>query len=437
MYLLISVKIDKIGISFVNLHNKSPRKVNFLNLLQHFKIMKKVIIIAGITSLIFGACSNLKHSTYNDDVYVDPKEEKSEKARLAAEQKKKQEEEEKKRQEELASQKAKDDANPAYKDPVYDKDDYYDYQYASRLRRFNNPVYGLGYYDNYYTNYYWYNNNPAYYGASIYSSYNWWGPSYGYGPNFGFGMSYNWGPSYYYGYNPYYYGYYDPYGYNNAYWNGYYNGYYNSWYGYPYYGYNNPGYGGWGYYNSYDANSGYYKSTYAPRTSHSGGSGGRLSNPGMSSDADGYKVQYIKGVQSQNESTPKFNEVARPVRVNKAIDNSGGGTIAPHDQNVKPNQPRVNPYGNNPVNNNPKTGINSGTDIQINNPQPVKPNPIKQPTEQVPAPVKPIKTEKPKGNLFESGSPDFNSGKSSPAPSGGSGNTPRSGGNSGGSQRPR
>jgi len=28
-----TVKYDRFGISFVNLHNKSPRKVNFLNLI--------------------------------------------------------------------------------------------------------------------------------------------------------------------------------------------------------------------------------------------------------------------------------------------------------------------------------------------------------------------------------------------------------------------
>ncbi len=419
------VKTNKLGISFVNLHNKSPRKVNFLNLLPHFKIMKKVIIIAGITSLIFSACSNLKRTTYSDDVYVDPKEEKLEKERLAAEAKKQQEAAEKKRQEELAEQKAKDDANPAYKDPVYDKDDYYDYKYASRLRRFNNPVNGLGYYDDYYTNYYWYNGNPAYYGTSIYTSYNWWGPSYGYGsfgPSWGFGVGYNWGYPYGYGY--------DPYGYN-AYWNGYYNGLYSGLYGYPHYGYNP--YCGWGYYNSFDSNSGYYKTTYAPRTSHGGSNSGRMSNPGMNSAKD-LSGKYIQSIKTQNESAPKFYEVSRPVRVNKNADNYGGG-VSPSAPEVKPSEPRTNPYYNNPTKTNPKSEINNsgGTDINIGNPQPVKPSPVKQAPQN--EPVKPIKSEYPKGKIFESGgSPNFNGGQSNPAPSGGS--TPRSSG-SGGTSRPR
>lgn len=407
--------------------------------------MKKVIIIAGIIALFMSACTNLKKTTYNDDVYVDPKEEKLERDRLALEKKNKEEQEAKKQAEELAAkkaeQKAKDDNNPAYKEPVYDKDDYYDYQYASRLRRFNNPVYGLGYYDNYYTNYYWYNGNPAYYGASIYNSYNWWGPSYSCGPNFGFGMSYNYGyGNSYYGYNPY--GYNPYYGYNNGYWQGFYSGYnhgyYNGYNGYPYsMGYNSPYYGGWGYYNSYDANSGYNKSTYAPRTSHDGGNSGRVSNPGTNANIDGYSAQYIQGVINQQENTPKFDAKATPVKPIKSIDHSGN--VSPIDPSVKPSEPRINPYGNNPVsnpnNNNPKGGINEGTDIQLNNPPPIKTNPGKNTIET--QPVKPIKTENPKGNLFESGNqPNFKGGNNNPAPSGG--NSPRSGGNSdGGTKRPR
>ncbi len=39
-------------------------------------------------------------------------------------------------------------------------DDYYDYAYSSRIRRFYNPVYNYGYYDNFYTNMYYYNYDP-------------------------------------------------------------------------------------------------------------------------------------------------------------------------------------------------------------------------------------------------------------------------------------
>jgi hypothetical protein len=58
--------------------------------------------------------------------------------------------------------------------------DYYDYSYTSRMRRFNTPDNTWGYYDPYYTNYYWFNpSNTSYFGHSVYSTYNWWGPNFG------------------------------------------------------------------------------------------------------------------------------------------------------------------------------------------------------------------------------------------------------------------
>ncbi|MFT4680942.1 MAG: hypothetical protein ACI9YU_000777, partial [Flavobacteriales bacterium] len=124
----------------------------------------------------------------------------------------------------------------------YENDDYY---YSSRIRRFHRPVYNYGYYDPWYTNMYWYNNDPYCYGTSIYSGYpswSWGWNSYG-GWNGGFGWSYprynNWN-SYPFCYN----------GFGNGgFGNGYYNGYAD--------GYNN-GLADAGYYNSYDSNSGFY-----------------------------------------------------------------------------------------------------------------------------------------------------------------------------------
>lgn len=140
----------------------------------------------------------------------------------------------------------------------YNTDDYYDYSYSARVKRFYDPVNGYGYYDPYYTNSYYYDYNPASWGVSIYLGYNWWAPSYAYYAPFsygGFGISFGWGYPYYgYGYGGYPY-----YGYG---------------YGYPYYGYGYgcgyPSYGYGGcynpcYYNSYDHyNSGVY---YGPRGS--------------------------------------------------------------------------------------------------------------------------------------------------------------------------
>ena len=56
----------------------------------------------------------------------------------------------------------------------YDEYDYYDdYMYSSRIRRFYSPYSGFGFYSSPYTNYYYYNNNPNFWGSSIYS--NGWG----------------------------------------------------------------------------------------------------------------------------------------------------------------------------------------------------------------------------------------------------------------------
>ena len=90
----------------------------------------------------------------------------------------------------------------------YSVDDYYDYSFSSRIRRFHRPIFYSGYYDGIYTDYYWYNNDPFFCGTSIYFGYNWHSPYYSY-----------------YSYSPYYYNYYSPYYYGNYYgYNGY--GYY-------------------------------------------------------------------------------------------------------------------------------------------------------------------------------------------------------------------
>jgi len=106
----------------------------------------------------------------------------------------------------------------------YSYDDYYDYGYSVRLRRFHGPSFGFGYYNNYYTNSFWYSGHPAHCGLSIYYGYNFWSPSY---------------YAYYY-HNPYF---------------------YSSFYPYHYYHHNN-GFYAYNhyptYYNSFDSNSIYY-----------------------------------------------------------------------------------------------------------------------------------------------------------------------------------
>lgn len=119
----------------------------------------------------------------------------------------------------------------------YDEDSYYDYAYAARIRRFHRPACGLGYYNDYYTNLYWYTDDPCLWGVSIYLGYDWWYPYYGYRPYY-----YRWGYTY-----PYMYGFY-----NYAYgWNFYYP---YSYFGYTYVYYPSYAY----YYNARDRNSFYH-----------------------------------------------------------------------------------------------------------------------------------------------------------------------------------
>lgn len=318
--------------------------------------MKNSVTVLIFCSLLLVACKTSQIVSYNDDVYANPAEEKRLAKIAQEEQAKKLEEEKQKAEESRLAQKAKDDANPLYKDPNYNQDDYYDYQYASRLRRFNQPLSGAGYYDNYYTNSYYYNQNPAMYGNSIYSSYNYYIMPSNQFNNFSNGISsgiaygYNSYGSYnsyygnnYCGYNSYY-----PYGYNNYYGNGYYgnscynspygyNSYYGTGYGYSPYGYN--GYsnyygnnGGWGYFNGHDPNSNYANMTVAPRGSNGGNNGGRSTSAGMAVPEDlqyNAKQQFFNAVVQQQESTPRFTEVIKPNRtVKEQSSNNATGTNA-------------------------------------------------------------------------------------------------------------
>ena len=188
-------------------------------------------------------------TTNSDDVYFDPKRDKEVKKPVV---------EEKTAVAEQAPVQKQEDNNPYYKDPQFNQDDYYDNAYASRLRRFHEPMYGVGYYDSYYTNSYFYNQNPYQYGVSIYNGYSFWGPSYynynyipnynwngyyGYGNSIGYSNGFGYGAGY--GYDPFgYYGYNSPYGYSSNWGNPYYNNWGSPYYGNPYMagysnGYNN------------------------------------------------------------------------------------------------------------------------------------------------------------------------------------------------------
>jgi len=131
-------------------------------------------------------------------------------------------------------------------------DDYNDYSYSARVKRFHDPNSNAPYFDDAYTNPSNYDSTLSggtsspdvnvYVGAGIGSC---WGPSFsfglgwGYDPwywNYGWGYPYYpgwyWNWNYYWWYYPYPYPYWSPYSY--GYWNGYWNGYWDGYYGYPF-----------------------------------------------------------------------------------------------------------------------------------------------------------------------------------------------------------
>ena len=66
-------------------------------------------------------------------------------------------------------------------------DNYYDFSYSSRIRRFHRPMmYSHGFYSGFYTDYYWYNPDPFYWGSSIYSGFGWYSPYYSISPFYSF-----------------------------------------------------------------------------------------------------------------------------------------------------------------------------------------------------------------------------------------------------------
>lgn len=299
--------------------------------------MKKYFIIGSLASVLLFSCSTSKLVSYTDDVYADPAEEK-EKLRLAIREKEKSDSIIKKQNEEtLLAEEAKKPVNPYYKDVEYNKDDYYDYQYASRINRFHSPLLGAGYYDPFYTNCYTYNQNPMMYGTSIYSTYNYWMPSQQFGYfNNSWAMGYNnclncntWPyNNYSYWNQPYYNSWaYDPYVWNmNPNWQyGYVypNAYYGGWNN----GYNTWNIGNWGYFNSFDSNSGYATVNVGPRGSNGGfNNSGRTSANGQIRPEANSTQQYIQTINEQQSARARFASTGtRMARSNSFMRNEATG----------------------------------------------------------------------------------------------------------------
>jgi hypothetical protein len=319
--------------------DKSPLK----NFNEKRIAMKKTAMLAVFAAVLTFSCSTSKVVSSTDDVYAVPAEERQKELAIKAQQAKEEELARRQAAEQTQTISISEDKTDSkyYQDPQYSSDDYYDYMYSARINRFYRPI-GVGYYDSYYTNMYSYNNNPSFYGTSIYSSYGYGMPSstfnsisFGISSVFGYGSSYGYGgyglynscyPFYsdpwcggYNGYGYYgggygypYYGWgYGSWGYMNSYNNGYWNGYYSGLYSSPY-----------GYYNSYDNNSNYRHMAVAPRNSNLGGnSANRESSPrGEESQ------KYYQNVAQQQDQRPRFNSGGERIMRNQSVPgNQGNG----------------------------------------------------------------------------------------------------------------
>ena len=196
---------------------------------------------------------------------------------------------------------------------TFNYDDYYDYEYSSRLRRFQSDDYlSDDYYSDYYTNSYWYDADPYYYGTSIYLGYNWWYPSYSYYYRPGWYMGFSFGPfGFGWGYRPYYsyygYGSYS-WGYHDGFWDGYWAGRYDRIYDYCY--------------NPYDRNT-YTQSYYGRRTR---GAGSSVTNPAVSRASTDRRVTTASTASAS--STPSLPATGRRTFAERYEQAVGGKSVS-------------------------------------------------------------------------------------------------------------
>lgn len=272
-------------------------------------------LILSSLILISVSCSTSKFAASNtdDDIYYSSKDPKPLKEKIEPTQ-----------PTEQSQAAASQENDPKYKEKDFNYDDYYDYEYAARLKRFHNPYPANSYYDDYYTNSYWYNNNPFYAGVSIYLGYSWWGSTYSmysYNPGYFTGYDPFWSPYSYrpwwstgYGYCPgYSYG--SPYGYGfqQGYMNGYSQGYLNNYY-----------------FNSYDDNS-YH---YGPRRTAASNGNRNVA----SSEPLGQRYQQEVGVTEPSRSFEQSNSNSlQPTYLNNTRPGNNEGISLPKkDLNARP-----------------------------------------------------------------------------------------------------
>ena len=198
----------------------------------------------------------------------------------------------------------------------FDEDDYYDYAYTARIRRFYRPIVYVDYYADYYTDMYWYTYDPFYWGTSIYLGYSWWYPSY-----------------YARWYDPFYWSFYRPW-YYNPYWHGHWCC--NPWYHHHY---------DICYFNSRDHNSNLYRNN--PTGGSIRGLSRGLSNAGYVETTSLKKnlsrgSNVINGTSSANSGLKRADNMTKPTTMgNKQVSSlkrNNGNTTSTTRKLAKPNK---------------------------------------------------------------------------------------------------
>jgi len=193
----------------------------------------------------------------------------------------------------------------------YDLDSYYDHMYESRIRRFHRNTGNFGFYDPFFTNSYFYNNNPMMFGNSIYSSYGFFNPYVPWGfNNWGGGPGLNLGWSSFGGF------------YMN----------FNSGWNNPYFMYNNPWrWNTWGY-NPWSSPFGYNPWAYNPY----GFGFNNWNNPGMfgCSNAFMYGTMMNNPVYYNSFDNNSFNNTSIVNNYGPNLGGAGGGSSFKQDQSL-------------------------------------------------------------------------------------------------------
>lgn len=285
-----------------------------MKFLSRNSLVSVAIFVASALVMVSCAVEGTGISSY-DDIYLDEAEIKEQDEAFE-----KQQEMERKQYEERIRayrQKVEQEANQyndkqeyGYntEDTVFNMDDYYDYAYTARIKRFHSPRIIYNYYDDFYTDLCWYDTDPLLWGTSIYLGYRWWYPTTWY-----WGWNYGWGR-----HRPFYWD--RPWGWGYYAWD---------WYApyRPWGHYHSP----W-YFNSWDRNSNFYRRpTQMTRNrsnrGNTSGTGFHYNNNDRqhnttSSFGDRYNQRYGNATNNRNNRTT--NTTTRRNNANTRVQNQKG-----------------------------------------------------------------------------------------------------------------